>query len=268
MQDIINYMKTSIKTKCSNWYPILKRILTWKRITGIVAIISLLVTIWVLLPEKRVNQLKNNIENNIEVIENEFNPQRLLHDNDSSILIKKLSDFQQLALDYCSILSTVNNYMDYTVFSDLEYEEARVNVGVDLMRMKNAKKLSEECIQALNDLIEYEKTLDPDYIAYLSISKKANIIEYRELKAKVSRKYLEKYTELMNKHLYAKSINALNTQDFIGFALKEINKMIKDADFYEYDNAVLDYLLEANKLFKISMRHFVNKEFERREDTF
>ena len=88
----------------------------------------------------------------------------------------------------------------------------------------------------------------------------ADIKEYMELKKKVSMKYVGKYTELMNKYLYAKSVHALNTDDFIGFALKEINKLVDDADFFKYNNAVLNYFIDADKLFKISKRHFVQVE--------
>ena len=250
-----------------NWYSTFTRILSWKRITGVATILSLCVAIFVIFPENKANQLKKNINNYIEVIESDFHPQVLLHENDSSVYLKKMAIFQQLVLDYCSVLSTVNSYQDYTEFSYMDYENARVTVAVDLTRLSKADTLSYECFDALEDLLNYGTSIDPDYIIQPSISKRANIKEYKELKSKVSYKYLEKYTELMNKHLYAKSVNALNTDDFIGFALKEINKLVNDADFYKYDEAVLEYFIDANKLLKLSKRNLVIKELRQDENS-
>ena len=64
----------------------------------------------------------------------------------------------------------------------------------------------------------------------------------------------------MNKHLEAQKADALNADDYIGYALEEINKLVDNPDFYRYDDAVLNYLIDANKLLKISKRHFMQIE--------
>ena len=253
-------MEKKKEINIKKWFSTLKKILTWERITGIVTILSLCVTIYILLPESEVSRLKKNISKNIEVIDTDFQPHVLLHQNDSSLFLMKMVNFQQLVVDYSCVLTTVNSYQDYTEFSYMDFEDARVTIATDLMRIKKAEKLSKECLDALNEILEYEKKLDSKYISYLSLSKKANIEEYKELKEKVSLKYLTKYTELMNKHLEAQKADALNADDYIGYALEEINKLVDNPDFYRYDDAVLNYLIDANKLLKISKRHFMQIE--------
>lgn len=251
--------ENSTEKQSAGLFTFLKKILTWKRITGIITILSLILAIWVNWPEPEVEIVKNNIRNNIAIIERDFHPDELLKSSDSSLYVKKIAEFQRSALDYCALWQTLENEKKYKDYSDLDLETVGSIVTVDFQRIERVENVGIETVKQLKSICEYENELcsDASKCTVLSVSKANDINKYQLLKDDLERKcegdFVDKYNKYIQRSKYYQN-------EFLSSALEEIDDMKNNADFYKVDNALLDFFIESNKLLMISIRYFPQME--------
>lgn len=245
------------ESKLAGFVSFITKYLTWERITGIAAIITLVVTVIAILPKSETEKLKDSIRKKIVIVEKSFNPEELIHENDSSFYVAKLVEFEQKVLEFCTLWQIMDNPRPYVDYSYMKGSEIDSLISIDLRRVDKMDKIWDEVKHVQKEIFDYTKPFDSQEYPYLSISKMSLMDNLQMRKEVLEEKFLNNFAPKWNKYSVAKESEK---KKLLKKALKEMDQFKNDPDYYKVDNLSLEYWIETNKLLKVWKREILKLE--------
>lgn len=245
------------KIKTSGLLSYLKRLLTWERVTGITTIVTLVVGIIAILPNSETEELKTNIRQKILIVERDFNPEELLQENDTSIYVKLLVDFQQKVLEFCTLWQIMDNPRPYVEYTYLKREEIDSLLSMDIRRVNKMDHIWDEIKNIQKNILSYTSKINTSNYPFLSVSKMVLMDNLQMKKEDLEKKFSDEITISWNKFLAAKQNEK---EKYLKEVLKEFDEFKESPDYYKVDDVSLEYWIETNKLLKVWKREILEKE--------
>lgn len=247
---------TEDKRETKNFF---KRWFRWDRLAAIATVITLILTLYALIPESPVKKIKRHINDNIERVENSFNPKSLIAENDSSEYLIILSNMQQSTLDFCTLWKSIENAEPYSKYAELPIPELVNVLQREFDRMTQIDKAASGIIECIRDIQSFEAITDSVYLTKISHAKQNDILEATNAKNTIDSLYREKCLGFINQ-AYEDHTKNLDYKKNLKKGLEQLDKLKEQVNHYRRDDAILDYVLECNELFVISKRYYVDKK--------
>ena len=220
----------------------LKEWFTWQKVgvilTGLSVVVTVLIYYASITDSGTINIVKEEIRQNIELIENTFNPEDLPRQDSLA------ADFQRISLRLASLWKINEEEKAYQPIVDkgvkvleqvLDQEFARENKYNDTMLAFILK-----CKEIRN------KETVSDSHSIISDLRLIEMTDALKLKNKVAEKYRNKSLNYMNKA--TNSSNKKQIYRNISKSMKEIDNMKQDPQYYELDKQLFKFIIETNNL--------------------
>lgn len=231
----------------------------WDVITGIATILMLAIAIWALLPPDPLKTIKENIRNNVKIVETTFNPQTIASEKDSSGYNQLLVSLQQSTLDYCTLWEAYEKAEPYSKYAEISRDELASLLKQEFSKQRELNNAAKGIIRNIRDLTKLEIKLNSISTTPISMAKQVDILHYVDLKDSVINASFQNCMKYLNKANDGSSKTDSEVTENIRKGLNELDKMKNDVNYYKMDDAILDYAIECNKLYMISRRQFVDE---------
>ncbi len=242
------------------WFYI-KGVLTWERVTGIITIIGLIISIVTILPESKSEKLKREIRQKIEIVEKNFNPEELIQEKDSSTYVALLVDFQQKILDYCVLWQTMDNPRPYIEYSYMKKNDIDSLIISEMCKIDTIDHIWDDITEIQKNILHYTDSIGVSNYPFLSISKVTLLGKYGNQRENLESDLIKKFTPKLE--LY-KTAQGEDKERYLKAALEEIDNFRDNPDCYLVVNLSLEYWIELNKLLKVWKRDILKLENERK----
>ena len=230
----------------------------WDVITGVATILMLILTAIIYLPPKPVEKIRKKIRNNITVVESTFNPTAIKEENDSSKYLSLLAELQQSTIDYCILWKTLDDAEPYSKYSDYNPSEIANILSKEFNRINQLNEASSLVITAIKDIQTFEVLMDSSKVTSISHAKQNDILKFVELKNTLMTNAQKECIEFLMKANEESNNNTAYKKN-LKKGLEMLDKVKDEVDYYKMDDAIIDYAIECNKLFKISKRYYIDK---------
>lgn len=227
---ILKYIKKIFNLKVSSF------------IVGTIAAIAGLIGIW---PEPKVDRIKNNIYNNIEKIESTIHPEKIPHELDSLHDVTLIRSFQHEILDCCTMWKSVESTKPYSDFAEEKKSQLKGILEFDRDATHKCIESMRRTMRILSQLKKYGEENGIDNYSLINQSKLSNLFYKMELKDSIKNEYFGRCTVYVSKGKWKDG-------------MKELDKIKKDVNYYLFDDAYFDYVIELNDMFNISLRRYLN----------
>lgn len=239
-----------------------KRWFRWDRLAAIATVITLILTLYALFPDSPIKKVKSHINDNIERVENSFNPKSLIAENDSSEYLTILSNMQQSTLDFCTLWKSIENAEFYSKYAELPIPELVNVLRREFDRMTQIDKAASGIIECIRDIQTFEAITDSAHLTKISHAKQNDILDATNAKNTIDSLYRVKCLGFINQ-AYDDQTKKLDYKKNLKKGLEQLDKLKEQVDHYRRDDAILNYVLECNELFAISKRYYLDKKLSR-----
>lgn len=223
----------------------LKKIFNIKVLSFIVATIAAVAGVIAIWPESKVDKIKKSIYNNIEKIELTIHPEKIPHELDSLHDVTLIKSFQHEILDCCTMWKSVESSKPYSDFTEEKKSQLRGILEFDRDATHKCIESMRKTMRILSQLKKYGEEKGIDNYSLINQSKLSNLYYQMELKDSIKNGYFDRSLEYVNKGKWKDG-------------MKELDKIKKDANYYLFDDAYFDYVIELNDMFNISLRRYLN----------
>ena len=220
-----------------------KKWFRWDRLAAIATILTLIITLYGLIPRDPVDIIKERIIENIVKVENTLNPIQLLAENDSSEYLHILGNMQQSTLDYCTLWKSLENAEPYAKYAELPIPELVNVLQRDFERMNQINESASRIIECIRDIQTFEALTDNLYLTKISHAKQNDILNSVNAKNVIDSVYRKRCLEFIVEAQNDRNRNKEYKKN-LRKGLEQLDKLKGEADHYKMDDALLDYVLE------------------------
>ena len=245
IQDEIVTNKEKKDTAKKSLYQILKEWFTWTKLGVILTGIGVLVSVIIYLLSKppvpsETETIKSEILQDINLIENTFNPNDLV-ENDSLISV-----FETNSLKLASLWKTANEPISYKSYSDKDPSELYYVLGQNQSYFNQFydtwRALTVNCISIRKN--EQGKGID-DAHSVISINRLNDITEFLKEKKEINDKHMSACLDYMQKavQLY---LEGKDHKKMYHKACEQLDLIREEPRFYKCDKALFDFIIQTN----------------------
>lgn len=198
--------------------------------------------------------LRESINSKVKHIRNTFITERL--ENDSSIYIDLLKEFEMNVLDYCSLLESTLETKQYKEYLDLPLLELRDLLKKELERERELNRKLVTISNNIADVLFYEVLTDKDNATKISKAKEKDMhllmSKHSEKDSVLMIGIVENLTVSVANYNKTRS----NYRQYLKDAVEGMDEMKKSTERLRTIVSFLQYVIDCNTLFNVSIRHY------------
>lgn len=234
-------IKKTPKRETESRWSLIKKIFTWQRVLGIIAILTFIILIYDhIKTDSNEVDYTELIADKITTIQGSFHPDLINSELDSITCVSHLRSFQKSVLDICNVW--VGLERELTFEDPVKYNSSpkgRLKMYSDGVQDINVKM--QGVIMNIMMLKIETESLNPQSRYKINTDEFEYLTQLIKLKEKTSHNHLSKALQ------YVESNNLKK-------GMAEIDKMKHDADYYRFDDAFFKYCIEVNRCCEIMLK--------------
>ena len=237
----------------------LKKIFNLKALGTISGVVAAIAAVLAILPQNKVEKVKNEINYNTMIIEESFIPDEIIIDSLSTPDLQFVKDFQTSTLESILFWKSMHSIQPITEFGFYDSEKILGIVISQFDVIDSFDKEVSNVLLSINALYDYGQTNNNNYyipesdkIALLMIKSKSRLSVTQDIRKKVT----EKILDLMLK--YGNEPKGVPGKEIIK-ALKPCEKFYNSEEALDFINGFYSLCMELNYKYMHYLKHKMNQ---------